>query len=972
MKKRLLTLFVAVMLALTAGALFACSGGKHKITVNNSGNGSVELSVSSAAAGDSVSVKLVPDSGYVAESATVNDAAQEIADNAFTFTMPDSDVTVSVVFAKQKYGLNYIQAVGGSVTAAADAYESGASVTLVVKPDYGYTLSSLSVDGSAVEVASDRYTFTMPDRAVDIAPVFTTNAAVERLPENSQLVLNAAAPAGETATANVFVDFGADGVDITAYVKDSKIIDSKDGMRFYFGKTDFADGKLSAANIAVETFVDGAVSVLGGEGGSYSAAVDAAGFDVDFAPWSVESGKVEGYKLTLSASYAALGVTAANAREKLTVLPYLVNSDMDSLTFGATETTIDDYYTFANPDTYPTVSDSGFVDNYYMFGKNNVGAYKDVVGKGDKWNTEKDYAYDSDNYAAREITLGGHDNADNNIAFVRSAGKTSYVRATFEVNAVFNANDKFPKFGFMVYDTAVKNSGVFFYVDAEASKTSGITLNDIVGTQLGYNSQRRGAWSGGWTKLSGTDGAFDLTAKTVTLAITYNKGFIYMYNCTPEGDKLVGVTVYKTTGDVVIGIKSFGLGLKVTDYTATNNADDEGFKAHSSRTDGKTVGDNASGYAYTEGWSIIGDLAENNGAGDQIIYVKGVEESANLYAQASVTTPDKVADATDEWTKVGMALRNDDYTIMGYVDLADNISAGQRVKTYFAVRAETGSNAGKWIWETGISSSYGTTIEDKEVEFAIAKLGENVYLLMNGTVVASYTNADIKDEKFVAGVLGFNRHMLVTDGSGSTDETVIKQKLGMAVSDGVKIDGVLDDAVWTKAVLDNTQTFAESKKNGTKVNVAAVKGADGVFVALTLYTKTEQTEFASTVPWNNINHVAFRFTEMTESNKNNAALAHFVAFYQGFGGGVSSSVSILNAASVTESVELTEGVRGYKTVVEFFVPNRYFGADAASSAELPFYLWNGKMDDADFGAMNATFKTTDMFVTANGLVVKAK
>ena len=65
-------------------------------------------------------------------------------------------------------------------------------------------------------------------------------------------------------------------------------------------------------------------------------------------------------------------------------------------------------------------------------------------------------------------------------------------------------------------------------------------------------------------------------------------------------------------------------------------------------------------------------------------------------------------------------------------------------------------------------------------------------------------------------------------------------------------------------------------------------------------------------------------------------------------------------------------MRGYKTVVEFFVPNRYFGADAASSAELPFYLWNGKMDDADFGAMNATFKTTDMFVTANGLVVKAK
>lgn len=970
MKKRLLTLFIAVMLALTAGALFACSGGKHKITVDNSGNGTVELSASSADAGESITVTLVPDSGYVAGSAAVNGESQEIKDNAFTFTMPDSDVTVSVVFDKQKYALNYASVVGGSVTATADAFESGATVTLTVKPDYGYTLSSLSVDGSAVEVASDRYTFTMPDRAVDIAPVFTTAAPVERLPENSQLVLTAAAPAGDTAVANVFADFGADGIDITAYVKDAKIITSKDGMRFYFGNTDFADGKISAANLAVEAFVDGTVNILGGDGGSYSTAASDTGIAVDFAPWSEESGIVAGYKSTLSASYSALGVTAATARDRLTVLPYLVNSDMDSLTFGATEATIDDYYTYANPDTYPTVSDSGFVDNYYMFGTGAVGAYKDVVAKGGNWNTQKDYAKDSENYAAREITLDGHDNADNNIAFLRSAGKTSYVKATFNVNAVYNKNDKFPKFGFMVYDTAVKNSGVFFYVDAEASKGNDVTLADIVGTMLGYNSQSRGAWSGGWAKLSGTDGAFNLTNKTITLAIAYNKGFVYMYNCTPEGDKLVGVTTYRASGDVVIGIKSFGLGLRVTDYTATNNSDDEEYKAHSSRTDGRTVGDNASGYAYTEGWAIIGDLAENTGEGDQIIYVKDVTESATLYAQADVTTPDKVANSTDEWTKVGMTLKNDNYTIMGYVDLADNISAEQRVKIYFAVRAETGSNAGNWIWETGISSSYGTTIEDKEVTLAIAKLGENVYLLMNGAVVASYTDSNIKEQRFVAGVLGFNRHMLVTNGSGSTDEAVIRQKLGMAVSDGVKIDGVLDDAVWTESVLGKTQTFAKNNKTGTKVEVAAVKGESGVFVALTLYAKTEQTKYASTVPWNNISHVSFRFTEMTASNKNNANLAHFIAFYQGFDGGVTSSVSILNAASVTERVELTDGVQGYKTTVEFFVPYRYFGADS-SSAELPFYLWNGKIDDMDFGAMNATYGSTIMYVTADGLAVKA-
>lgn len=956
MKRRIPKILFLILLLVTAiCGLTACNNGKLNITVENSGNGTVELSAETAEPGEDITVTMTPDSGYCVESVLVNDSQAQVEDNKTVFAMPNTDVTVKVTFGKIKYKLNVNEAVGGQLVYNAEGYAEGENVTLTVEPDFGYRLTSLKVDGKTVEVSNNKYTFAMPASGVTVVQEYSASAEVKPLPAGSVLTIKSLAPAGGEAQGMYFLDFGSDALTVTAYVSDEKVIAEKDGVFLYFGTSDKADGKITDKNTAVLVYANGESEVRKGTSGGVYGPAKADGFTADCEPWSAESGKVTGYIVTVTAEYAVIGATAETAQSKLTLLPVLANSDKAGLAFGATEASIDEYYISANADTYPLVNENGFTDNYYMFGTGEFGSYKNIVLKGQHWNTSGD-----NGGADRKVSLEGH-NGDNDIALYHTAGKTSFATAKFKITNVYNKNDKFPKFGFMVYDTAKTNSGIFFYADAEANKASDIGLGDIVGTSLGYSKLSSGNWNNSWKGLADTAGSLNLANKEITLSVCYNKGFVYMY-C---GNKLVGVTTYRTEGDIVIGVKCFGLGLELTGYKATNDASDGDFLSHCTRADGDTVGDNESGYAYTEGWSIVGDIAVNFGTGDQILYIKGATENKTLYAEASVTSPEKCGNINDAWTKAGAVLINDNYTIFGYIDLADNIQANNRVQTYFAVRP----NGGNWTWETGVTSKYAPTIEDKSVVLGIAKLGSTVYLTADGKVVATYTNNAIENEKFVAGILGMNRSITATAGYGTNNEAEVKAKLDMAVTEEVTFDGVLDDAIWTEQVLSTKQTFAHTQKTGTRVEAVAVKGGTGVFASVTLYTKTMQRQFSQGVSWSDVTNVNFKLADMTENDGDNSA-SHFVAFYNRLDGGVSSSVGFRNAQANVEEITLTDGSAGFKTTVEFFIPYKYFANAAAT--ELPFYVWTCSFDDENLGAMNSTYKTKGMYVTDSGLIVKSK
>jgi len=88
----------------------ASSGGvtaSYSVTVNASENGTVKTDKTAAAPGDKVTVTAIPSAGYMMKSLSITDVSgKSIAytDNrsgTFTFTMPNSNVTVSAKFAKQ-------------------------------------------------------------------------------------------------------------------------------------------------------------------------------------------------------------------------------------------------------------------------------------------------------------------------------------------------------------------------------------------------------------------------------------------------------------------------------------------------------------------------------------------------------------------------------------------------------------------------------------------------------------------------------------------------------------------------------------------------------------------------------------------------------------------------------------------------------------------------------------------------------
>ncbi|MCD7803934.1 MAG: leucine-rich repeat protein [Oscillospiraceae bacterium] len=160
----------------------------YAVTIGEVENGTVTADVDTAEAGDTVTLTVTPDEGYVVSSVTVTDADGNeitVADD-YSFTMPENSVTISVVFEAEAvepttYTVTVGEAENGTVTADVDTAEAGDTVTLTVTPDEGYVVSSVTVtdaDGNEITVADD-YSFTMPENNVTVAAVFEEEATDE-------------------------------------------------------------------------------------------------------------------------------------------------------------------------------------------------------------------------------------------------------------------------------------------------------------------------------------------------------------------------------------------------------------------------------------------------------------------------------------------------------------------------------------------------------------------------------------------------------------------------------------------------------------------------------------------------------------------------------------------------------------------------------------------------------------------------
>ena len=141
-----------------------------------SSQGTVTVSNASGAttyaAGDRVNVSIVPKTGYLFDSITVNTDKYTSVTFPGYFTMPAANVTVTVTFVTQVYSIAVASIPNGKIIAPTDA-PFNSTVNLSIQPDPGYKLTSGSLkynpgNGSITDAGA----FTMPASTVTISGQF--------------------------------------------------------------------------------------------------------------------------------------------------------------------------------------------------------------------------------------------------------------------------------------------------------------------------------------------------------------------------------------------------------------------------------------------------------------------------------------------------------------------------------------------------------------------------------------------------------------------------------------------------------------------------------------------------------------------------------------------------------------------------------------------------------------------------------
>ncbi|MBR3646486.1 MAG: leucine-rich repeat protein, partial [Lachnospiraceae bacterium] len=160
----------------------------YSINTATTQNGIITVNKNIAEAGTEITVTLTPNELYALDSISIKSvdgsaiAATQVPGtvNAYTFTMPEQNVTVSATFKYIAHSIKIVPTENGRITVNKTDAVAGDLITVTVNPDTDYLVDTISVaqeDGSVVtitqvEANSNTYYFTMPDFAVNINAQF--------------------------------------------------------------------------------------------------------------------------------------------------------------------------------------------------------------------------------------------------------------------------------------------------------------------------------------------------------------------------------------------------------------------------------------------------------------------------------------------------------------------------------------------------------------------------------------------------------------------------------------------------------------------------------------------------------------------------------------------------------------------------------------------------------------------------------
>ncbi len=155
----------------------------YDVTVETVQNGSVSADKLSAAAGETVTLTVVPDTGYKLASLSVNGESVNEQEGVWSFVMPAQNATVKAKFEAILYTVTAQEIQNGTVSADKQSAAAGEIVTISVTPAQGYKIVNVKVNGTEVVPQEGIYAFTMPLEDVQITAEFTVSTFKVTLPQ---------------------------------------------------------------------------------------------------------------------------------------------------------------------------------------------------------------------------------------------------------------------------------------------------------------------------------------------------------------------------------------------------------------------------------------------------------------------------------------------------------------------------------------------------------------------------------------------------------------------------------------------------------------------------------------------------------------------------------------------------------------------------------------------------------------------
>ena len=153
----------------------------YQITVTQSGNGVITPATATYLAGSNPSETITPSSGYNIASITVDGKSETVTSpsgQTVDLSGIKADHSITATFAQITWTITVTQPSNGVISPATASYVQGTSQTETITPSTGYSISSITVDGSSVPVTSpsgQTYTFNNIQAAHTITATFAQN-----------------------------------------------------------------------------------------------------------------------------------------------------------------------------------------------------------------------------------------------------------------------------------------------------------------------------------------------------------------------------------------------------------------------------------------------------------------------------------------------------------------------------------------------------------------------------------------------------------------------------------------------------------------------------------------------------------------------------------------------------------------------------------------------------------------------------